>query len=115
MFFPQNCSVISYRDSYKPNEEVKRQNWKTPIGARMKTLLTSVKKGAKLKWYGHVHTIIWDWPKDLSLQGNSFKEGGQKRQTEENDGEDKHQRVGLALEWNIILQKAENREEWRES
>ena len=50
-----------------------------------------------------------DWPR-LSYREH-FKEGDEDSDRG-NDGKTTS-KSGLALEWNIILRKAENREEWR--
>ena len=69
-------------------------------------LLTTAKK-RKLKWYGHVtrssglaKTILQG-----TVQGGRRK-GRQRKRWEDNIKE------GTGLEWNIMLRKAENREEW---
>ena len=76
---------ISYRD-HITNEEVKAR-----IGNAIgpyEDLLTSVKR-RKLKWYGHVHTVIWTG-QDYPTGNSSWRET--KRQTEETMGK-QHQRV----------------------
>ena len=89
---------ISYRE-HITNEEVKAR-----IG---NTIGCSVKR-RKLKWYDHVirssglaKTILQG-----TLQGRR-RRGRQRKRWEDNVKE------WTGLEWNIILQKAENREEWR--
>ena len=96
--------IISYRD-HITNEEVKAR-----IGNAIGTcedLLTSVKR-RKLKWYGHI-TRSSGLAKTI-LQGavqGSRRKGKQRKWWEGSIKE------WTGLEWNIILQKAENREEWR--
>ena len=68
-------------------------------------LLTSVKR-RKLKWYGHV-TQTFGLVKTI-LQGTV--QGGRQRARQRKCWEDKI-REWTGLEWNIILRKAENREE----
>ena len=87
------------------NEEVK-----TRIGNSIgpyEDLLTYVKR-RKLKWYGHVirssglvKTILKG-----TVQGGR-RRGRQRKRWEDNIKE------WTGLEWNIILEKAENSEEWR--
>ena len=70
-------------------------------------LLTSVKR-SKLKWYGHV-TRSSGLAKTV-LQGTVQgwrRRGRQRKRWEDNIKE------WTGLEWNMLLQKAENREEWR--
>ena len=70
-------------------------------------LLTSVKR-RKMKWYGHVTR-----PSGLAktiLRGTV--QGGRRRGRQRKRWED-NIKEWTGLEWNIILQKAENREEWR--
>ena len=70
-------------------------------------LLTSVKRH-KLKWYGHV-TRSSGLAKTI-LQGivqRGRRRGRQRKRWEDNIKE------WTGLEWNIILRKAENHEEWR--
>ena len=72
-----------------------------------KDLLTSVKR-RKLKWNGHVTR-----PSGLAktiLQGTV--QGGRRRGRQRKRWED-NIKEWTGLEWNIILQKAKNREEWR--
>ena len=80
----------------------------TPSGP-YEDLLTTVKRH-KLKWYGHV-TRSSGLAKTI-LQGNSSKEGDEEadrgKRWEDNIKE------WTGLEWNIILRKAESREDWRE-
>ena len=71
------------------------------------SMATSVKR-RKLKWYGHV-TQSSGLAKTI-LQGTvqgGRQRGRQRRQWEDNIEE------WTGLEWNNILRKAENREEWR--
>ena len=95
---------ISYRD-HITNEEVKAR-----IGNTIRPyedLLTSVKR-RKLKWYGHI-TRSSGLAKTI-LQGTvqrRRRRGRQRKQWEDNIKE------WTGLEWNIILQKAENPKEWR--
>ena len=70
-------------------------------------LQTSVKR-RKPKWYGHVtrssglaKTVL-----QVTAQGGR-RRGRQRKRWEDNT------REWTGLEWNIILRKAENREEWR--
>ena len=89
---------------YITNEEVKAR-----IGNAIRwyeDVLTSVKRH-KLKWYGHI-----TWSSGLAktiLQGTvqGRRRGRQRKWWEDNIKE------WTGLEWNIILWKAENREEWR--
>ena len=87
------------------NEEVKSR-----IGNTIKPyedLLTSVKR-RKLKWYGHV-TRSSGLAKTIlrgTVQGGR-RRGRQRKRWEDNIKE------WTGLEWNNILRKAENREEWR--
>ena len=87
---------ISYRN-HITNEEVK-----VSIGP-YEDLLTSVKT-RKPKWYGHV-TRSSGLAKTI-VQG-TVQGGRQRKRWEDNFKE------WTGLEWNIILRKAENREEWR--
>ena len=95
---------ISYRDQIT-NEEVKAriQNVIGPY----ENFLTSVKR-RKLKWYGHVtrssglaKTILQETVQGGRRRGRQRKRWG--GSIEEWTG----------LEWNILLRKAEDREEWR--
>ena len=70
-------------------------------------LLTSVNR-RKLKWYGHV-TRSPGLAKTI-LQGTAH--GGRRRGRQRKRWED-NIKEWTGLEWNIILRKAENREEWR--
>ena len=97
--FPQ-----TYRD-HITNEEVKPRTGNA-IGP-YEDLLTSGKR-RKLKWYGHVtrssglaNTILHG-----TVQGGR-RRGKQRKRWEDNIKE------WTGLGWNIILRKAENREEWR--
>ena len=95
---------ISYRD-HITNEEVKVRTGNA-IGS-YEDLLTSVKR-RKLKWYGHV-TRSSGLAKTV-LQGTAqdgTRRGRQRKRWEDNIKE------WTGLEWNILLRKAENREEWR--
>ena len=94
---------ISYRD-HITNEEVKARIGNT-IGPY--ELLTSVKR-RKLKWYGHV--IRSSGLAKTILQGTV--QGGRRRGRQRKRWEDNF-KEWTGLEWNIILRKAENREEWR--
>ena len=95
---------ISYRD-HITNEEVK-----AGIGNAIgpyEDLLTSVKR-RKLKWYEHetrssglAETILQG-----TVQGGR-RRGRQRKRWEDNIKE------WTGLEWDILLRKAENREEWR--
>ena len=96
---------ISYRD-HITNQEVKAR-----IGNAIEPyedLLTSVKKKSKLKWYGHV-TRSSGLAKTI-LQGTV--QGGRRRGRQRKRWED-NIKEWPGLEWNILLPKAENREEWR--
>ena len=95
---------ISYRD-HTINEEVKAR-FGIAIGP-YEDLLTSVKR-RKLKWYGHV-TCSSGLAKTI-LQGTV--QGGRRRGRQRKRWED-NIKEWTGLEWNIILRKAENREEWR--
>ena len=95
---------ISYRD-HITNEEVKARI-RNAIG-QYEDLLTAVKRH-KLKWYGLVTrssgltmTILQG-----TVQGGRQR-GRQRKQWEDNI------KKWTGLEWNIILRKAENREEWK--
>ena len=95
---------ISYRD-HMTNEEVKAR-----IGNAIgpyEDLLTTVKR-RKLKWYGHV-TRSSGLAKTI-LQGTV--QGGRRRGRQRKRWED-NIKEWTGLEWNIMLRKAENREEWR--
>ena len=94
----------SYRD-HITNEEVKARIRNTiwPY----EDLLTSVKRH-KLTWYGHV-TRSSGLAKTIqrgTVQGGR-RRGRQGKRWEDNIKE------WTGLEWNIILRRAENREEWR--
>ena len=96
---------ISYRD-HITNEEVKAR-----IGNAIgpyEDLLTAVKR-RKLKWYGHV-TRSSGLAKTI-LQGTV--QGGRRRGRQRKRWEDNIKEEWTGLEWNIILRKAENHEEWR--
>ena len=95
---------ISYRD-HITNEEVKAR-FGNAIG-QYEDLLTSVKR-RKLKWYVHV-TRSSGLAKTI-LQGTV--QGGKRRGRQRKRWED-NIKEWTGLEWNIILRKAENREEWR--
>ena len=69
--------------------------------------LTSVKR-RKLKWYGHV--IRSSGLAKTILQGTV--QGGRRRGRQKKRWED-NVKEWTGLEWNIILRKAENHEEWR--
>ena len=95
---------ISYRD-HITNEEVKAR-----IGNAIgpyEDLLTTVKR-RKLKWFGHV-TRSSGQAKTI-LQGTV--QGGRRRDRQRKRWED-NIKEWTGLEWNIIVRKAENREEWR--
>ena len=95
---------ILYRD-HITNEEVKAR-----IGNAIgpyEDLLTTVKR-PKLKWFGHV-TRSSGLAKTI-LQGTvqrGRRRGRQRKRWEDNIKE------WTGLEWNIMLRKTENREEWR--
>ena len=94
----------SYRD-HITNEEVKAR-----IGNAIgpyEDLLTSVKR-RKLMWYGHV-TRSSGLAKTI-LQGTV--QGGRRRGRQRKRWED-NIKEWTGLEWNTILRRAENREEWR--
>ena len=95
--------VISYRD-HVINEEVKDRigNAKRPYED-----LTSVNR-RKLKWYEHV--IRSSGLAKTILQGTV--QGGRRRGRQRKRRKDKI-KEWTGLEWNIILKKAKNREEWR--
>ena len=95
---------ISYRD-YITNEKVKARTGKA-IGP-YEDLLASAKR-RKLKWCEHIKgssglakTILQG-----TVQGGR-RRGRQRKRCEDNTKE------WTGLEWNILLRKAENREEWR--
>ena len=95
---------IPYRD-HITNEEVKAR-----IGNAIgpyEDLLTTAKR-RKLKWYGHV-TRSSGLAKTI-LQGTV--QGGRRRGRQRKRWED-NIKEWTGLQWSIILQKAENREEWR--
>ena len=95
---------VSYRD-HITNEEVKAR-----IGNAIgpyEDLLTSMKR-RKLKWYGHV-TRSSGLAKTI-LQGTV--QGGRRRGRQRKRWED-NIKEWTSLEWNMLLRKAENREEWR--
>ena len=96
---------ISYRD-HIINDEVKARIGKA-IGP-YEDLLTSVKR-RKLQWHGHV-TRSSGLAKTL-LQRTV--QGGRQRGRQRKRWEDKTTWEWTVLEWNSILQKAENHEEWR--
>ena len=95
---------ISYRD-HITNEEVKARIGNA-IG-QCEDLLTSVKR-RKQRWYGHV-TRSSGLAKTI-LQGTV--QGGRRRGRQKKRWED-NIKEWTGLEWNILLRKAENREEWR--
>ena len=95
---------ISYRD-HITNEKVKARIVNA-IG-QYEDLLASVKR-RKLKWYGHV--IRSPGLAKTTLQGTV--QGGRRRDRQRKRWED-NVKEWTGLEWNIILRKAENREEWR--
>ena len=95
---------ISYRDQMT-NEEVKARTGNA-IGP-YEDLLTSV-KSRKLKWYGHV-TRSSGLAKTI-LQG--IVQGGRRRGRQRKRWED-NIKEWTGLEWNILLRKAENPEDWR--
>ena len=94
---------ISYRD-HKTNEEVKARIGNA-IGPYQD--LTSVKR-RKLNWYGHA-TRSSGLAK-IILQGTV--QGGRRRGRQRKRWEDSI-KEWTGLEWNILIRKAENREEWR--
>ena len=96
---------ISYK-YHRTNEEVKARTGNA-IGP-YEYLLTSVKR-RKLKWYGHV-TRSSGLVKTI-LQRTV--QGGRRRGRQRKRWEGKIKEL-TGLEWNIILWKAENSEEWRE-
>ena len=94
---------ILYRD-HMTNEEVKAK-----IGHTVRPyedLLTSMER-RKMKSYGHV-TRSSDLAKAI-LQGTV--QGGRRRGRQRKRWQD-NIKEWTGLEWNIILRKAENREEW---
>ena len=96
---------ISYR-GYMANEEVKVIIGNA-IGPHEETSVISVKR-RKLKWYGHV-TRSSGLAKTI-LQGTV--QGGRRRGRQRKRWED-NIKEWTGLEWNILVRKAENREEWR--
>ena len=95
---------ISYRD-HITNEEMNARIGHT-IGP-YEDFLASVKRG-KLKCYGHV-TRSSGLAKTI-LRGTV--QGGRRRGRQRKRWED-NIKDWTGLEWNMILRKAENREEWR--
>ena len=70
-------------------------------------LLTSLKR-RKLKWHGHVtRSSGLDKTIQLGTVQGRRRRGRQRKRWEDNIKE------WTGLEWNIILRKAENREEWK--
>ena len=94
---------ISYRDRIT-NEGVKARTGNA-IGPYED--LISIKR-CKLKWYGHV-TRLSGLAKTF-LQGTV--QGGRRRGRQRKRWED-NIKEWTGLGWNIILRKAENREEWK--
>ena len=98
------CLRLDIQQDHITNEEVKAR-----IGNAIgpyEDLLTSVKR-RKLKWYGHV-TRSSGLAKTI-LQGTvqgGRRRGRQRKRWEDNITE------WTGLEWNILLRKAENHEEW---
>ena len=95
---------ISHRD-HITNVELKAR-FGNAIGP-YEDLLTSV-KSRKLKWHGHV-TRSSGLAKTM-LQGTV--QGGRRRGRQRKRWED-NSKEWTGLEWNILLRKAENSEEWR--
>ena len=96
--------VISYKD------HITNKDMKSTIGNAIEPyedLLTSAKR-RKLKWYGHV-TRSSGLAKTI-LQGTV--QGGRRRGRQRKRWED-NIKEWTGVDWNIILCKAENREEWR--
>ena len=94
---------ISYRD------HITKEGVKARIGNAIRPyedLLTSVKR-RKLKWYGHAKRSS-GLAKTI-LQGTV--QGGRRRGRQRKRWED-NIKEWTGLEWNILLRKAENREEW---
>ena len=81
----------------------------TPSGLMKTSCLTS-KKRFKLKWYGHV-TRSSELAKTI-LQGTV--QGGRRRGRQRKRWED-NIKEWTGFEWNMILRKAENHEEWRKN
>ena len=92
---------ISYRD-HITNEEVKAR-FGNAIGP-YEDLLTSAKR-CKLKWYGHVTRSSGLAKTVLQGTGQRGRRRGRQKRWEDNIKE------WTGLEWNILLRKAENREE----
>ena len=81
-------------------------SWCYPAGNAIEDLLTSVKR-RKLKWYGHV-TRSSGLAKTILL---GTVQGGRRRGRQRKRWED-NIKEWTGLEWNIILRKVKNREEW---
>ena len=99
---------ISYSDHITNEAEEVKARTENAIGP-YEDLLTSV-KSRKLKWYGHV-TRSSGLAKIIlqeTIQGGR-RRGRQRKRWEDNI------KKWTGLEWNIILRKAENREEWEEA
>ena len=95
---------ILYRDQITTKEVKARiENATGPY----EDLLTSVKR-IKLRWHGHV-TRSSGLTKTV-LQGTV--QGGRRRGRQRKRWEDNN-KVWTGLPWNIMLRKAETREEWR--
>ena len=98
--------VVGYKYRYRITNEEVQARIGNAIGPH-EDLLTSVKK-RKLEWYGHVTR-----PSGLAktiLQGTvqgRRRRGRQRKRWEDNIKE------WTGLEWNLLLRKAKNREEWR--
>ena len=86
---------VSYRD------HITKEEVKTRIG-------NDISEKRKLKWYGHVarSSKLAKTVREGTAQGGR-RRGRQRKQWEENIKE------WTGLEWNSILRKAENREEWK--
>ena len=69
--------------------------------------LTSVKR-RNLKWYGHVTRSSGLAKTVLQGTGQRERRRGRQRKRWEDDIKE-----WTGLEWNVLLRKAENREEWR--
>ena len=98
-------SSVSRPSNHRTNKEVAARTGNA-IGS-YEDLLTSVKR-RKLKWYGHV-TRSSGLAKTI-LQGTAQgwrRRGSQRKRWDDNIKE------WTSLEWNIILRKAETRDEWR--
>ena len=82
--------------------------WSVPVLSRLVWTRSEIVKRHKLKWYGHVTKS--SGLTTTILQGTVH--GGRRRDRQRKRWED-NIREWTGLEWNILLRKAENRDEWR--